>query len=269
MKKTSLLLIPCAVAAGLLAGGFSASAQTLALQLKAANYNALTGVWTDSSGNGDNATFGTISGSPTTPTLVTGATPNGSSVVNITSTGGSFALSSSISQASGYTIFAYILPSVDTGAGRYALTGGSAAGALEYDLYQGHQNYLNEYQGTSSASGTGTVSTSTFSLIDLALNSSAVSFKLNGSSDGTASGATITGPITRIGNNEGGGDTFLGKIAEIDIYTGVLSGSQISTIEGNLTAAYVTPVPEPTTWAVVVAGFGLFLAMRRFRSQQA
>jgi hypothetical protein len=276
MKKTSLLLIPCAVAAGLLVGGFSASAQTPALQLKAVNYNASTGVWTDSSGNNDTATWGAVvSGSPAKPTLATGVTPNGSSAVNITSTGGSFALASSLAGTSGYTIFEYILPSVDTGGGRYAITGGSAGYALEYDFYQGHQNYLSEYQGGGGA-GTSTISTSSFSLLDIAVGASGgtftgATFRANGAADGTAgAGAgSSTTPITRIGNNEGGGDSLLGEIAEIDIYTGVLTSGQIATEEAALTAAYITPAPEPTTWALVAAGFVLLLAVRRIRSQQA
>ena len=46
---------------------------------KAVNYDAITGVWTDSSGNGNNATLpnGAIA-----PTLIANATPNGSSAVS-------------------------------------------------------------------------------------------------------------------------------------------------------------------------------------------
>jgi CYTH domain-containing protein len=51
-------------------------------------------------------------------------------------------------------------------------------------------------------------------------------------------GATFGSALTRIGNNEGGGDGFIGQIAEIDIYSGALSSIQISNIEAQLTANY-------------------------------
>lgn len=272
MKKIPLAFIPCAVAAGLIvAGGLSASAQTLALQLKASNYNPTTGVWTDSSGNGDNGTYAKISGTTTTlPTLVTGVTPSGSSAVDFTAGNGSFALSSAIGYSSGYTILAYILPTTVTG--RNALTGGSAGGALEYDLNAGHQDFLREYQADV-ANGTATISTSSFSLIDLAVSAGTTnSFNLNGSLDASSNAGgngAFSSALTRIGNNEGGGDGFLGDIAEIDIYTGVLTAAQISTAESALTAAYATPVPEPTSMAMMTGGFGLLLATFRLRRKQA
>ncbi len=81
MKKLSIKRITYAVAAALITlGGLSASAQTLALQLKASNYDPITGIWTDSSGNNDTATF--ING--TNPTLALGVTPNGSSAAILT-----------------------------------------------------------------------------------------------------------------------------------------------------------------------------------------
>ncbi len=261
MKKLPIAHIYCASIAGLiLAGGISAGAQTLALQLKASNYSG--GVWTDSSGNSDTATYSGGS----TPTLVANATPNGSSAVNLTGSG-SLLLNSSISPISGYTVFAFCEVATD-GATRNALTGGSSPTALEYDVYNGNQDYLTEYTADV-AHGNATLSTTSFSLIDLAVNSSGSSFRLNGASDGTGAGATFGSAITRIGNNEGGGDGFVGNIAEIDVYTGVLSSSQISTVEAGLTAAYVTAVPEPTTLALVAGGFGLILTVRRFRRPQA
>ena len=253
--------LPIAIAACVLAGGLSASAQSLAVQLQSANYNPTTGIWTDSSGNGDNATYSGGS----TPTVVSGATPNGSAAIALTGNG-SLALGTAIPDASGYTVFAFVQPT--SGIGRNALTGGSSPNALEYDIYNQHQDYLTEYTADV-GHGNATIPTTSFSLIDLAVNSAGASFNLNGASDGTVAGATFGSPITRIGNNEGGGDGFAGDVAEIDIYTGVLSASQISSVESALTAEYVTSVPEPTTWALLAGGCGALLAFRRSRRAQA
>jgi hypothetical protein len=145
MKKLSMPFISCAVASGLIvAGGLSASAQTLALQLQAINYNPGTGVWLDSSGNNNNAQF--LNG--TTPTFDVGVTPDMLSAVNIVGAnasygvGSHFSLLNPITAGSGYTVFAYVQPSkTDT---RTALTGGSSGGALEWDIYGGHDDLATE-----------------------------------------------------------------------------------------------------------------------------
>jgi hypothetical protein len=262
MKKLHIA-IPCAAIAGLImVGGLSASAQTLALQLQATNYNPSTGVWTDSSGNNDTATY---SGS-LTPILVSGVTPTGSSAVSL-SGNGSFLLASSIAPLSGYTVFAYIKPT--TGVARNALTGGSAATALEYDVYQHNQDFLTEYT-LDIGHGTAFVPTTSFSMVNLAVNSSGGAFRIDGAADGTTAGTTFGQPITRIGNNEGGGDGFVGYIAELDIYSGVLTAGQISTVEAGLISKFgAVTIPEPTTWAMMVGGFGMLFAVRRFRNPQA
>ena len=251
--------LPIAIISLVVASGLSAGAQSLALQLKAANYAG--GVWTDTSGNADNATY---SGS-SAPTIVPGATPNGSTAIDLSGIG-SLLLGTSIPYASGYTVFAFVEPT--TGNGRNALTGGSSPNALEYDIYNQHQDYLTEYTADV-GHGNATIPTTSFSLIDVAVNSSGAAYDLNGASDGTVGGATFGSAITRIGNNEGGGDGFAGDVAEIDIYTGVLNSTQISAVESTLTAEYVTPVPEPTAWAMMAGGCGMLLAFRRFRRIQA
>jgi hypothetical protein len=255
MNRIQTTLTTCAVATVL--GGLSASAQTLELQLTAANYNAVSGAWADSSGLFDNAAFyGTL------PTLVSGATPTGASAVDLPGNGG-FTIPTGISGASGYTIFAVIAPTVDSvGGNRYALTGGNT-GSLEYNLYQGHQNWLNEYVGNGGP-GTGTIPTGSFSLVDLTVSGTGGTFHLNSAADGTTGAGTFGTALTRIGNNHGGGDGFQGDIAEIDIYSGVLTSGQIATEEAALTSEYIT-VPEPSSWVMLAGGLGTLIAVRRFR----
>jgi len=265
MKNLTILSIPCAIAAGLLAAsGLSASAQTLSLQLQAANYNPTTGVWTDTSGNNDTATYSGTS----MPTLAAGVTPNGSSAVNFGGQG-ILSLASSIGVGGGsYTAFAYI--QLAAGSGPYALFGGTGNGSFEYRIYNGHQDSLLEWQADL-GSGSGTVSSSSFSLIDAIVSSSGGAYRLNGVADGTTAGTTFTAPITFISNNYGvgGGEAFSGYISEIDIYSGVLTATQIGTVEAQLTAEYVTTIPEPTSLAMVVGGLGLLFATRRFHRAQA
>jgi hypothetical protein len=207
---------------------------TALVQLIATNYDPIGGTWTDSSGNGNYASYSGGS----YPTLDAFVTPNGSSAVNISSGGSSFTLSSPLDPSVGYTVFAYIKPSSTSG--RRALTGGSSPGALEYDIYNGSQNYLREYLQDVGSGTTTNISTNVFSTVGLAVNSSGAAFRLNGASDGNVAGATFSSPITRIGNNEGSGDGYVGEIAEIAIYSGVLSAIQITNIEAQLTAKYVT-----------------------------
>lgn len=204
------------------------------VQLIATNYDPAGGTWTDTSGNGNYASYSGAS----YPTLDSFVTPNGSSAVDISSGGSSFTLSSPLDPSSGYTVFAYIKPSSTSG--RRALTGGSSPGALEYDVYNGSQDYLREYQQDVGTGITTNISTNAFSLVGLAVNASGASFRLNGASDGSAAGATFSSPLARIGNNEGSGDGYVGDIAEIDIYSGALSPVQITNIEAQLTAKYVT-----------------------------
>jgi len=234
MKKSTLnrYLLWSATSLLVLGSGQLASAQTPLVQLVATNYDG-NGNWADSSGNGNAATYA----GPTTPGLVSFVTPNGGSAVNFTKGGGSFVLTTALAPGSGYTVFAYLEPTNTSG--RHAITGGSAKDALEYDVFNGNQDFLTEYD-TDIGHGTATLSTTNFSLLDVAVNSSGGAFRINGASDGNVSGATFTTPITRIGNNEGFGDSLIGLVAEIDIYSGVLTPVQITNIEAQLIAKYVT-----------------------------
>jgi len=216
----------------LLNAALTSSAQTLLLQLQAANFNPSTGLWTATVGPNASAQTGT-------GTLVTGATPNGSSVVNFN---GSFVLQlgTVIPAGASYTAFAYVKPA---GSGNSeALFGGGGAGAFEYRLNGGFkQDVLRQAQADLGSSSTA-LSTSAFSLIDVTVSGSGGSYRLNGVADGNNAGSAFTSYIQCIGSNQGGtgGELFSGQIAEIDIYSGVLTSGQISTVEAALTAAYAS-----------------------------
>jgi hypothetical protein len=97
----------------------------------------------------------------------------------------------------------------------------------------------------------------------LAVSSSGSAFDFNGAPDASnGAGATFGSNITRIGNNEGGGDGFAGNIAEIDVYTGILTATQIAAVQSQLQASYVA-VPEPIGMALAMFGSVGLLARRR------
>ena len=96
--------------------------------------------------------------------------------------------------------------------------------------------------------------------------------------DGGASFATLsnvmslgTGPgtLTLFADNLAGGGTgewSSGSIAALRVYNGVLSGAEIA--ELNKIPFVSNGVPEPATWAMLIAGFGLIGGMARRRRRQ-
>jgi hypothetical protein len=120
-------------------------------------------------------------------------------------------------------------------------------------------------------SGSGTVTPGSFSLLDVTVpTSGSGAYRLNGSSDGTVSGSGFGNTVQTIGSNQNGlgGELFSGDIAEIDIYSGILTSTQITAEEAVLTAEYITPasVPEPSTWAMLLVGLGTLAVVRRYRT---
>src|SRR5438132_6511846 len=93
------------------------------LELKAANYDPNAGVWSDSSGNGNDA-IGLVS----PPALTPGQTLNGSAVVTFDGTN-SLTLSPGIT-ANGFTCFAYVRP--NPGDSRTMVGGGT--GSFQYRI---------------------------------------------------------------------------------------------------------------------------------------
>lgn len=267
-KRSSLIL-----AAGLAFASVSTThAQTLLLSLQSQNYNATTGVWTDSSGSGNNATSGTNK-----PTLTTNATPNGSSAVTFT-TNTYLGLLNAITagNSSGYTAFVYCEPTTSTPNGFTNGSGGTmfggGGGSFQYRIQSvSNLQDIVQAQQVDLGHGNTAASTTAFTLLDTTTSSSGGTFRLNGNADGTSSGANFTNGIQFIGtNNTNGNDEFFnGSIADIEIYSGVMTDAQRATVEGQIRARYVNAVPEPGTWAMALAGFGMLLGVQRFRARKA
>ena len=65
----------------------------------------------------------------------------------------------------------------------------------------------------------------------------------------------------------GAKEFFDGQIAEIQVYSGVLTTAQRSAVEQSFTDSYVNPIPEPASVALLTAaGAGILLVGRRRKS---
>ena len=95
-------------------------------------------------------------------------------------------------------------------------------------------------------------------------------FYFNGNTDGTTSGTSaFSKNVSLIGASDTGSSAtpnefFIGDIAELQIYTGVLTSSQIQAVNQSFTSAYVNAVPEPASLGLVaLSGAGLLLIGRK------
>jgi hypothetical protein len=275
MKKMNRRLICSAllVVSATIGTASSGRAQVLIESLQASNYNASTGVWTDTSASADNATA-----TGTKPTLVTNATPNGSSAVDFTGTLQTLQLGTTIG-AQDVTIFAFVLPSANQSGGgdRGAIISGGGGG-FEYGITD-FNKYGNSKQNalkTSTAdlgSSSTSVPTTTFSLIDISESLTlGGSYRLNVVDDGSVAASGAGAPfLTNIGSQDNGSEFFSGEIADIEVYSGTMTDVQRAAVESTLTAEYVTTIaaPEPNTWAMILGGLALLFIVQRKRFSKA
>ncbi|MFA4945526.1 MAG: LamG-like jellyroll fold domain-containing protein [Lentisphaeria bacterium] len=258
MKTSHAILSIGATGAAALALATASAPAAMLVQYKAANFNNTTHDWTDSSGNGNTASDTGFS----IPTLVTNATPNGSSAVQFSvGFGGWLAFNSiDLTTASGFTILAY---ATNPGGSNDVLIGGPNGNDLQY-RFSNNKQQLQDNQVASFATGTATIPTGAFESISVAGTAqpniaSSASFRLNGASDGGGSftpNSNLTSNFTQLGPS----GTYGGMIAEIRVYNEVLTTPQIQAVETEFYNAYV--VPEPAALALLLLG-GVGLLRRR------
>ena len=231
----------------------------LLVDYKAVNYNATSGIWTDSSGNGNNAT---VPVTATAPTLMTNATPNGSSAVSFVINNPSeyLNITTGLAPGSGYTVLAFAEPTQALYISDNLVDGPSGAMTYRVSAQSGvnHQELANG--ATTFGSSNTVVPTTAFSMIGVATdNVGNATFYFNGSTDGTTTGNdAFTAPINLIGVG------FIGNIAELQVYSGVLTTSQVQTVNQSFINSYVNSVPEPGALTMLALGtLGLLLIRRR------
>ncbi len=260
-SRMNLFVVAFSVLA-VLVGVVGVAQANLILDLKASNYNPTTGVWTDSSGQGDNASIATIGTNPpsTWPTLVANETPNGSSAVYF-SGAQVLQLAAGLADNQAFSVFAYIMPT-GSFANNDAIFGSTNAGGLEWRLPSNAKQQALAQQVASLGSSNTALSTTAFNSIGLQFASTSCSFYYNGVADGTGSSGYSSFTLNNFGaigaSFQGGPpSTFWkeylqGYIAELLVY----SDTNVSpaTVNAQFTAEFVTPIPEPSTLALLAAG---------------
>lgn len=214
---------------GLLLGMASTVCADEVLELKSANYDPIAGVWSDSSGLGNDALVTTSS-----PSLTPGATKNGSAVVTFDGT--NFLMLTPGISASGFTCFAYVRP--NPGDSRTIVGGGT--GSFQYriggDGFGDKQEVLQRNLVRLGESTTD-VSTTDFSIISVTYAGGGGSFRLAEAGDG-APRNLFYAATNLVGAASGPGEFYNGDIAEIRIYNTVLSDADRATIEEQIRQTY-------------------------------
>jgi hypothetical protein len=224
---SSLLLIPSAVLAQ--------PQQFEVLELKAANYDPVAGIWHDSSGNGNDA-IALVSA----PALTPGQTLNGSAVVTFDGATTYLTLTTGISSGN-FTCVASVRhsqPAVNT------IVGGNT-GAFQYRIggnFQGQQEVLVR-NIVNLAHSTTIVDPTVFSTVSVGLSSPIVNytFRLDETDDPTIASPQFSAPTDTIGAAPSGssvGEFYGGDIAEIRLYNTVLSETDRAAVEEEIRTTY-------------------------------
>jgi hypothetical protein len=188
-------------------------AQLEVLELKAANYDPVAGIWHDTSGNGNDASGGIP------PALTLNATKNGKAVVTFDGVTTYLQLTTGV-QAAEYTVFAYVRPMpgdsrtiVGGGTGSFQWRiGGDGFGDVQEVL---QRNLVRLGISNTNLDTTGTV----FSNISALYSTAPGTFQIGETDDGMPVQSYLFYSATNlVGAASGPGEMYGGDIAEIRIY---------------------------------------------------
>lgn len=278
IQRTCAVAVAACAALGVGSLATSANAApTLLAQYSVANYDAVTGVWTDSVGGAHNATAVDTNAVPTNPTLALGATPNGASAVQFSGTQYFSIGNGGVATTLPIAVFAVVNNAATTF--RHGIVGSvyaGSAGGFSYSLQATADQSYQQQVGRSSQPTTGRSPNfhpgNQFDVVSFDGGQATGKLYFDGAWDGDTAGTyfdTTGYPITVLGLVRDvplRNDFFNGKIAEIRIYTGGMTDAERLDIVTELNTAYGTTVPEPAAVGVVAAG-GLMLAARRRRAR--
>lgn len=167
---------------------------------------------------------------------------NGLSVVSFVGASGQyFTTGGSNASTFPYTVAAII--KVPSPADWMAISGSSATGGVTFQV-NGTAHLQISKAGTGGiATSTGTFSTSSYHLVVYVITSTTYSFYIDGAAAGSGSHSqTLTGGCTFTMGSDGGSGTLLtGYIGEVQIYSSVLSGSDLSALHSWAVSKWATP----------------------------
>lgn len=248
-------------------GASAAMAATLELQLVAPNYDPTTGIWTDTSGSGNNATQATEAARPA---LAANATPTGQSAVRFDGNDDGFVLPSFLTGDAAAEVFVVIKADVDapTGSGQTGLWNFGAAGDNSH--YPWTDGVIYDEFGATGRKATGDRATplNQYNVYNVRSEPGLWESRLNNAEVFTTTDNTVGFATNlKLGESEDPQYNFDGDIAEIRIYTydttagTALSESERSAVFTELTNAYI--VPEPASIGLLGLGGFALLARRR------
>ena len=239
----------------------------LILDFDAANYNAGTQVWADTSGNANNAVG---PGPANSPTLTPNATPTGQPAVTFLQGFEYLDLTTHLNGAAFTSSPSFTLLAVvrKTEANGTELLSGNGLGGTEgigYILDANNRQMLAKNNIVAIGSSASASDYTHFHLFGVTYDGTTARFFLDGVADGTAvNSQTFNTGIFDIGIQGGTGAAgFSGDVAAIEVYNTVLSGAALSNAQNALMTTYV---PEPGTAALLGVALVGIAAVRRRRA---
>ncbi|MDD4891269.1 MAG: PEP-CTERM sorting domain-containing protein [Phycisphaerae bacterium] len=253
MNTTLRTRMATALAVGWLALFGGQANADLVLDLQASSYNQAGATWVNLANTGNNAT----SSGAYIPALVAGATGNGSSVVRFDGIDDALTMATALTNTNGayFTVVAYAKYTYMTSGHLGTLISGNAYTAgnagqsdLQYRISQSAGTQMVVAMGVAgyAQSSSGSSSTS-FHTFGVTARDAGSAYYLDGNAAGTVSGTAFMERLTTIGARWPGetaaGEGLNGDIAEIRVYTGQLSLSEIAAINTEFAKIYSGATP--------------------------